>query len=222
MIVTRLINTDFTPLYPDSPVSSALAKMDAWQSSSIPVIDPATMKLKGHVLFEDLASEPDESLPVSDVLIRKPVFSYTNQHIFEVVRQMLRHEVRILAVVDHNQMYLGVAEKKSVLEALSEMLNISTRGSVITVQMNRADYKLSELAHLIESENAKILGLTVAQASENEVDLLISIKLNCEDTSAITSSLRRYGYLVSTENKTDLMQLDLSSRADELMRYLDL
>ena len=222
MIVTQLINTDFTPLYPDSTISSALAKMDAWQTSSIPVVDPETMTITGHLLFEDIASEPDECSSVSELLIRTPIFAYTTQHIFEVARQMLQHEVRLLAVVDHNRMYLGIAEKKRVLEALSEMLNISKTGSVITIQMNRADYSVSGLAHLIESENAKILGLTVAQAAGSENELMVSIKLSCEDTSAVVSSLRRHGYLVATENKTDLMQLDLSSRADEVMRYLDL
>lgn len=222
MIVTELINTDFTPLFPESTVSSALAKMDAWQSSSIPVVDPATMIITGHLLFEDIASESDDCRPVSELFVRKPIFAYTNQHVFEVSRQMLLHEVRILAVADHNLMYLGIAEKKRVLEAFSDMLNISTRGSVITVQLNRADYSLSALAHLIESENAKILGLTVAQAAGSENELMVSIKLSCEETSAITSSLTRHGYLVSTQNTTDLLQLDLSSRADEVLRYLDL
>jgi predicted transcriptional regulator len=221
MLAKEILNTDFTPLEPSSPISMALAKMDAWQTSSLPVVEPLTLKNIGHILFEDVADQLDESKPISVLEIRKPIFTYVNQHIFEVARQMLQHEVRIISVVDHTETYIGVIEKKNVLEALSTMLNVTMDGSVITVQMARADFTLSELVHLVETEEAKILGLTVTPSSELNTHLQVSIKVSCEETSAITSSLRRHGYTASTTNRTDLVQIDLSSRADELIRYLD-
>lgn len=221
MLAKEILNTEFTPLQPASPISAALAKMEAWQSSSIPVVELVTKKIIGHILFEDVAEIVDESRPVSDLEIRKPIFTFENQHVFEVARQMLLHEVRILSVVDHNEYYIGVIEKKNVLEALTNMLNVTVDGSVITIQIAKADFTLSELVHLIETEEGRILGLTVGPSIKLNTHLEISIKVNSEETSAITSSLRRHGYLVTSTNRTDLMQIDLSSRADELMRYLD-
>ncbi len=221
MLAKDLLNTDFTPLSPASPVSAALAKMDAWQSSSIPVVDPATQKNVGHILFDDIADVPDETRPISDIEFRKPIFAFENQHIFEVARQMLQFEVRILSVADESERYLGIIEKKKVLESLSTMLNIATAGSVITVLMDTADFTLSKLVHLIETEGAKILGLTVEHPNNPNGMIQVSIKLTYEDTSSIISSLQRHGYLTATQNKADLMQLDLTARADELMRFLD-
>lgn len=221
MLAKELLNRDFTPLEPSSPISLALAKMDAWQTSSLPVVESMTSKNVGHILFEDIADELDESRLVSDLQMRPPFYTYDNQHIFEVARQMLQFEVRIVPVADQNEQYIGVIEKKRVLEALSGMLNLTTKGSVITVQMARADFTLSELVHLIETEDSKILGLTVNPAPDSEIYLQISIKVSSEETSAITSSLRRHGYTAVTTNKTDMIQLDLSYRADELIRYLD-
>lgn len=221
MIAKKLLNTDFTPLYPSSTISAALAKMDAWHSSSIPVIEPATKKMVGHVLFADIAEVNDESFPISDIEIQSPVYAFENQHVFEIARQMLQHEVRLLSVVDRTESYLGIIEKKTVLEALSTMLNITTTGSVITVEMSRQDFTLAELVHLIEVEGAKILGLTVEQPDMEESIVQVSIKLNHEDTSAVISSLQRHGYSTSTENRNDITQVDLTSRADELIRYLD-
>lgn len=221
MLAKDLLNTDFTPLNPSSMISAALAKMDAWQSSSIPVVEPSTKKNVGNILFDDLAEISDETRPISDIELRKPIFAFENQHIFEVARQMLQFEVRILSVVDDSEQYLGVIEKKKVLESLSTMLNITTAGSVITVQMEKSDFTLSKLVHLIETEGAKILGLTVEHPSHTEGMIQVSIKLTYEDTSSIISSLQRHGYLTSTQNKADLMQIDLTSRADELMRFLD-
>ena len=221
MLAKQLLNTDFTPLHPGSSISAALAKMDAWHSSSIPVVEPTTRKIVGQVLFDDIALADDESLPISSTELRSAVSTFENQHVFEVARKMLQYEVRLLAVVDSSETYIGIIEKRRVLEALSEMLNITTAGSVITVELQRADFTLSELVHLIETEGAKILGLTVEQAKDGESILQVSIKLSHIDTSAITSSLQRHGYNTITENRHDLIQTDLSSRADELIRYLD-
>lgn len=221
MLANEILNNKFVPLQPTSPVSAALAKMDAWQTSSVPVIEPITNKLLGHILFDDVADKVDESSPVSELDIRTPIYTLENQHIFEVARQMLQHEVRMLSVIDHTETYLGVIEKKNVLEALTNMLNVTVDGSVITVRMAKSDFTLSELVHLIETEESRILGLTVEPSKELDAFLEVSIKVNSQETSAITSSLRRHGYLVTTSNRADLVQIDLSTRADELMRYLD-
>lgn len=221
MLAKDLLNTDFNPLEPSSTISAALAKMDAWQTSNIPIVEPTTKKNVGHILFEDISDITDEQKTISSLDFRQPVYAIENQHVFEVARQMLQHEVRLLPVVDSSETYLGVIEKKQVLEAFSTMLNIATTGSTITVQLQKADFTLSELVHLIETEGAKILGLTVEQPSDIGATIRISLKISHEDTSAVTSSLQRHGYTTTTENRNDLMQIDLSSRADELLRYLD-
>lgn len=222
VLAEKLINRDFEPLKPDDTVSSAIAKMDAWQTSSVPVIEPSTKKVIGHVLFETVANISDVKTKLSDVEWRPALYTFKTQHVFEVARQMLQHEVRILAVTDEMETYQGIIEKKSVLEALSAMLNIGSSGSVITIMMEKPDFTLSKLVHLIETENAKILGLTVEQPEDEESLLQVSIKLNLEDTSAITSSLKRYGFVVTSVAKQDLLQVDMTSRANELIRYLDL
>ena len=222
VLAEKLINRDFEPLKPDDTVSSAIAKMDAWQTSSVPVIEPSTKKVIGHVLFETVANISDVKTKLSDVEWRPALYTFKTQHVFEVARQMLQHEVRILAVTDEMETYQGIIEKKSVLEALSAMLNIGSSGSVITIMMEKPDFTLSKLVHLIETETAKILGLTVEQPEDEESLLQVSIKLNLEDTSAITSSLKRYGFVVTSVAKQDLLQVDMTSRANELIRYLDL
>lgn len=221
MLAKQLLNTDFTPLDSTSRISAALAKMDAWHTSQVPVLEPSTRKLVGMVTFEDIADAPDELKDVNSVELRKPVFIYEGQHLFEVARRMLEFEIGLLPVIDESETYLGVVEKKKVLEAFSQMLNITTTGSVITVEMIKEDFTLSELVHLIEVEGAKILGLTVEQPTKEKHKLRISIKVSHIDTSAVISSLQRHGYDTTTENRNDLLQTDLSSRADELLRYLD-
>jgi CBS domain-containing protein len=221
VIAKELLNTEFVPLAPDSKLSAALAKMDAWQTTRIPVRDPITGKLAGMISFEDIADKADESAEISSVEFHNSIYVYSDQHLFEVARKMLEFEVRLLPVVDGSGVYLGIIEKKDVLEAFSRMLNITTTGSVITVEVTKEDFTISELVHLIEVEGAKILGLTVDQPRVEDQMIRISIKISHIDTSAVVSSLQRHGYFTTTENRNDLYQTDISSRADELLRYLD-
>jgi len=222
VLAKELLNTEFTPLKPEDKISAALAKMDAWQTSRIPVRDPSTGKLSGMISFEDVADRSDESSEVSTVELNKTIYVFSSQHLFEVARRMLEYEVRLLPVVDEDGVYLGIVEKKNVLEAFSRMLNITTTGSVITVEVQKDDFTISELVHLIETEGAKILGLTVDQPDDDGLKIRISIKISHIDTSAVVSSLQRHGYLTTTENRHDLLQTDITSRADELLRYLDI
>ncbi|HKL14356.1 MAG TPA: CBS domain-containing protein [Balneolaceae bacterium] len=222
MLAKHILSQSFTPLLSSDKVSSALAKMEAWQTANIPVIEPTTKKVIGQVTLDMLMELPDESLMISDVDLDPPIYAFESQHLFEVARQMLSKEVRFIAVVDSSESFLGIIEKKDLLEAFSEMLNISTQGSVISVEVGEADYTLTELVNIIEAEGAKVLGLTVERSRAEESGVHVSIKLNLEDTSAVVSSLKRHGYITTTENRDDLLQIDMSSRADELLRYLEL
>ncbi len=221
MLVQKIINNDFTPLAPNDTASKALAKMDAWHATCLPVVEPTTGKLVGQIRLNQLIDLADESIEISKLSLESPASVFPHQHIFEVARQMLMHEVRIIPVIDSDQTYQGIAEKKNVLEALSGLLNVSVSGSVISVEVESQDYTLSELVHLIESENARILGVAVEAPKGSVESFQVSFKLNIKDTSGISQSLRRHGYKVQSEDQSELLKFDISDRADELMRYLD-
>lgn len=221
MLALKILNQQFTPLAPSDSAAKALAKMDAWHAVCLPVVEETTRKIIGQIRLEQLIDLPDESIAISTLDLEPAVSVFEHQHVFEVARQMLAHEIRLIPIVDHDFIYLGIAEKKEVLEAFSEMLNVSVFGSVIAVELQSKDYTLSEMVRLIETEDARILGVAVETPAETNETFQISFKLNVRDTSGISNSLRRHGYSVISESQSELLQFDMSDRADELMRYLD-
>ncbi len=222
MLAKKLIDKNFTPLHNSDPAYAALAKMDAWQTTSLPVVEPTTGKIIGQVTLKMLIDLTDESILLEEIKLKEPIFSFEHQHVFEVARRLVRHEVRIIPVVNESEEFVGVLQEKDVLKAFSDMLNVTKSGSVISVEIGNADYTLTEIVNLIELENAKILGITVEHGDEQNPNMKVSFKLNLEDTSAVISSLKRHGYTTATENTHDLLDVDMSSRANELLRYLDL
>lgn len=221
MLALKITNRQFTPLAPSDSAAKALAKMDAWHAVCLPVVEETTRKIIGQIRLQQLVDLPDESITISTLELEPAVTVFEHHHIFEVTRQMLAHEIGLIPIVDSDFVYQGVAEKKEVLEAFSEMLNVSVSGSVIAVELQSKDYTLSEMVHLIESEDARILGVAVETPTGLNESFEISFKLNVRDTSGISNSLRRHGYVVSSESQSELLKFDISDRADELMRYLD-
>ncbi|HAW79059.1 MAG TPA: CBS domain-containing protein, partial [Balneola sp.] len=74
---------------------------------------------------------------------------------------------------------------------------------------------------IIETESAKILGIAVQQPNDTLNSIRVSIKLNLEDSSVVSAALRRFGYIIISEERSENMENNFSERADELIRYLD-
>lgn len=94
--------------------------------------------------------------------------------------------------------------------------------SLIILQVPVKDYTLTEIARLIESNNAHVLNLTVIPI-QNDSDLLISIKLDISDLTNILRSFERFNYEVvyyyMKEGEINDTQKD---RLEELLHYLDM
>jgi hypothetical protein len=87
--------------------------------------------------------------------------------------------------------------------------------------MPRRDYSLSNISHLVEDENVKILSAFVTSAPNPEY-IELTLKLDRTDLSRVISSLERHDYDVK-ETFGELERSDfLRERYDALMHYLNL
>ena len=88
--------------------------------------------------------------------------------------------------------------------------------------MDVKDYSLSQIAQIVESNNARILYsyiLTIPETSNVE----IIIKLNTVDLTSILETFSRYSYnVVHYFNATDDAQRLIDERYDLLMKYLNI
>jgi len=92
---------------------------------------------------------------------------------------------------------------------------------VIIIELNNNDYSLQEIAQIIESNDAKVLGLYV-RTFPDSTKIEITIKLNKIDIRPVLQTLYRYKYGVTasfTEEEDDDV---LKERFDSLMNYLNI
>lgn len=222
MLAKKKLSNDIGPLSGQDSVSKAKRQMEELDADFLPVVDSTTRKLIGQVSLKGIRNLSDDAQHISDIELEEAVKIYEAQHVFEAARLMLLYEMRFIPVVDDELTYQGTVRKQAVLEALTGMLNLAEYGSVVTIELRQRDFSLSEIVHLIEVEGAKILGVTVEVPDADNELYEISIKLNLKDVSRVAASLRRYGYTISAESGSEAFGMDLETRADELIKYLDM
>lgn len=222
MLAGEALNTEIGLLSPQDSLSEALRMMNDLKVDKLPVIDPSVNEVIGQINKKELNDEFLADRLVSSIEMEKPVVISNNQHLFRAVRLILQHELCLLPVVDEQSVFLGTIQKKQLFELLVHMLNLTGGGSVITVELSRYNFTLSEIVQLIETEDGKILGITVEAPDAEHEDYEISIKLNLQDVSRIPAALRRYGYTILTETKNKSQNIDLAMRAGEFLQYLDM
>ncbi|WP_372633808.1 CBS domain-containing protein [Fodinibius sp.] len=221
LVKKNLITSDFNPLKGTDTVEAVKKRMEEENVYTLPVTDSTTHALIGQISRDALA-EADPTSSVAEIDLDEPVKIYREQHIFEAARLMLQYEQEILPVVDEEWTLLGIIEKKRVLEKIPQMLNVTETGSVISVMLDRRDLSIAEVVNIMETEGAKILGMTVEKSRESGHSFEISFKLDLEDVSRVAAALRRYDYVISTSSENEVFNQDLETRADELLRFIDM
>ncbi|HLR31902.1 MAG TPA: CBS domain-containing protein, partial [Fodinibius sp.] len=202
-------------------ISLVKKRMEEEKNYTLPIVDRTTRALIGQVNYEALLkADPDNS--IADIDLDEAVKVYRGQHIFEAARLLLQYERELLPVVDEEWTMLGIIERNHVLEILPQMLNVTEPGSVITITLDRMDFSLTEVVNIMETEGARILGMTVEKSQHADQSFEISFKLDLKDISRVAAALRRYDYAAVTNSENEIFNQDLETRADELLKFIDM
>ena len=94
--------------------------------------------------------------------------------------------------------------------------------SLIILEVAVKDYTLSEIARLVEDNNARIVRLETLPL-EDGMSLLVSLKIDVVDISPVLRSFERYSYdIVYYFMREGDMNEVYKDRLNELMHYLDI
>lgn len=94
--------------------------------------------------------------------------------------------------------------------------------SLIILDVTIKDYTLTEIARLVEDNSARIVRLEILPA-EDGLSLLVSMKIDVNDISAILRSFERFNYNVIYHfMKEGELNETYEDRLKELLHYLDM
>lgn len=219
MIASELISYDIPPLKLTDTGSKALEWMEEFKVKDMPVIDKN--KYIGIIEESDVLDRNniEDKINSYNLNFRKP-FVYQNQHLFEVIAQLVENEVDILPVLNEQEDYIGLITTSAILEFFAKTVSISNQGSIITLELNINDYSLAEISKIVESDDAKILASFITSHIDS-TKLEVTLKINKTDITRILHTFDRFNYTVTASYNESEYHEDLKNRYDEFMRFLN-
>ena len=219
MIAAELVSDIVVPLKTSDTVDTAISLMAEFKVSHIPVVNNnAYIAL---VSEDDLLSDVDLDSPVGNIKLSLPRLMINDyQHIYDVIRMMSENSLSLLPVVDADENYLGAINLESLSANMTKMAAINQPGSVIVLEMSQNDYSLSEIAQIIESNDAKILSMYITTRIDSTL-MDVILKINKQDAAAIIQTFGRYKYTIKASYGEEEDPEDLRDRFDSFMNYLN-
>ena len=126
----------------------------------------------------------------------------------------------MIPVLDDKNTYLGYYELEDVIRFFHETPFLKEEGGIIVVEKETDKFSMSQVAQIIESNNAKILGLFISNVVGNKVE--ITVKISQSGLNDIIQTFRRYEYEIISEHQDDSYLNSLKERSDYLDKYLNI
>mgnify|MGYP000870964473 FL=1 len=220
MIHPDLIKNDIGPVKSTDSVEFALGLFDENKVYHLPVFENG--EYMGLVSEGDLLDAFDHENTVkegSSKLIR--IFISEGRHIFDAIKLFSEFKLSILPVLNDKEQYLGYLSPYDIINGMGKMLSIESPGGILILKVNDNDFFLSQIAQIVESDDAKILAFNVT-SKPNSTQLELTVKINKTDLSAIIQSFNRYKYEVTAAFHQSNNEVDLQFRYENFIKYLNI
>jgi len=216
-IEQHLLN-DIKPLRLASPVREVLDLMEELKYGHMPVLGKE--EFMGLIGEDDLLEIEYEEGALSDYPhLVKPIFISHDTHIFEALKLCGRHQLSLLPVLEQG-MYRGYISPLEISMELGRQITFDEPGSVIVLQMEVLDFSFSQIAQIVESEDAKITGILSFNGPGDKI--CVALKINQLDLSRIIKSFERYNYQMMEVYHQALFEDSDDRYLDSLFNYLNI
>lgn len=199
----------------------ALNWMEIFRVSHLPIVN--NKDFLGLISDTDIydLNMADEPIGNHNLSLFSPYVN-SDTHIYGVVEIISRLKLTVVPVLGQNNQYMGLITMNDLMAHFSELTAMKHPGGILVVELHENDYSLSQIAQIVEGNDAKILSLYISSPSES-MKMEVTLKINRTDLSSIVQTFERYNYEIkSTYMEDEEMDLFYNNRFEEFMRYLNI
>lgn len=216
--LSEYINNDFKPFSGSDSVADVQDFFADITYSHFPVMDNEIYI--GSISAVDVETFENQK-PITDYRYTlEGFFVRTDMNWLDVLEVFARNNANIVPILDENNKYIGYYEITDIIKFLNETPFLKESGGIIVVEKPVADYSMSQVTQIVESNNGKLLGVFVSQADTEKVQ--ITIKTTLGGINEIIQSFRRYNYEIISEHHEDDYLNTLKERSEYLDKYLNI
>lgn len=220
MLSAELINDLIPPLKLSDSGDRALMLMNDFKVSHLPVVDK-TLFL-GILSEDDVLEMDDPDAQISTIPLKfTHTFIHGWQHLYDAMKLMSSNKLSIVPILDDKEQYLGLLSINSLMSNFSDMASVSNPGAIIELEIDQHNYSLSEIARIVESNDAHILSSYINSTSDSS-KIEVTIKIDKEDVSGILQTFQRFNYVAHSFYQEKHDNDDTMNRFDSFMKYLNI
>jgi acetoin utilization protein AcuB len=220
MIAQDFITDEIPPLKPTDTGLKALGWMDEFKVSHLPIVNGNEyLGIISDTEILDMNNAADELGNLKQPLVRPHILGHS--HIYEALKLISIMRLTVLPVLSHDQHYLGVITLQHLMQNFSKLGAVQEPGGIVVLELNSNDYSLSQIAQIIEGNDAKVLSLYVTPHPDS-TKMEITLKINKQDLSGILQTFSRYNYTIKASFHQSEFMEDLRSRYDSFMNYINM
>lgn len=218
MIAHELISQLVLPLRTSDTGEQALTIMQVYHLKHMPIVN--NEQLLGTIAEEDITTQPlDEPIGNYDLSLNR-AFVKDSDHLFEVMSVMATHKLSAIPVVDSKDNYQGIITLEDLIQFYANSFSFTEPGSILVLEVMRADYSLAEISRIVESENTLILSSFLTQ-DDKTGKIFVTIKINQTETQLVQATLERFGFTVKATFADEGYFESLQDHYDAFLHYLN-
>lgn len=216
--LSEYINNDFKPFLNTDSVAEIQDFFAEGSFSHFPVMENGVYI--GSISAVDVETFEDQK-PISEYRYAlEGFFVRTAMNWLDVLEVFARSNANVVPILDENNSYIGYYEITDVIKFLNETPFLKETGGIIVVEKPVADYSMSQITQIVESNNSKLLGVFVSEANAEKVQ--VTVKTTLGGINEIIQSFRRYNYEIISEHHEDDYLNTLKERSEYLDKYLNI
>lgn len=220
MIANTLISEETPTLKPESSIKEARAIFSDYCLCHIPIVKEE--QFLGVFPLDMISSQVDGENSITEFKEDFILSSVdTNQHLLNIFEIAAEKELTVIPVTKEKGSYEGSIALLDLLNYFAKIYSFKEVGGIFTLEVPFSNYDLSEIARIVESNNAKILSL-FTETVENSAKVFITIKVNTLELKHLQATFERYDYSINIHHNYDQRENDLQDRYNLLMKYLNI
>jgi|SRR5690606_27570360 len=216
----QILSDTYFAVDPVHTVSHAIDRMAEYRLLHLPVVKDHVFL--GMVSYESLTGVKDRNVEIAVAdLSYMQVHIYDYQHIYDALLFFQLYRLDILPVLDRQYTYLGAITQYELINAMGSSMSIQEPGAVIVLEMSKRDNALSQIARIVESNDAQVLNSAVRVFPDSS-QMEVAIKVNKVDISPIVATFLRFDYVVKATFNDDNSNDSSRDRYEQLMNYINM
>lgn len=220
MIASLLIKEDILPLNLNDDIEEALSRMSEYNVSHFPVADNG--RFVGVIAEEDIFNLENYDVKLGSISLHfEKYYVNDSQYIFDVLKMASNQKLSIIPVVDEGNQYVGSITQNDIIRFFAESMAVDYPGGVVVLEVSINDYSLTEIANIVETNDAKVLSShIVSKVDSTKIEIII--KVSSIELGAILQTFERYGYKILASFQESVDYDELKGNYDSLINYLNI